>query len=67
MNSKDWRPTIGTKVKIIGNHPHSGKRGEVVRHEEFLGRLTCVVRLNREDALNGHEAGIFSPKEITIQ
>jgi hypothetical protein len=60
-------PKIGDRGTIVGRHPWAGSKGEVVRVETIRimpskGPLP-VVRLERDDAMDGHEAFIFSASE----
>lgn len=55
---------IGKRIKIIGNHPHTGENGIINRVEKTaFGQLGYVIKL--EDCPhNVEEAFVFSSKNI---
>lgn len=57
---KDWRSPIGTRVLIIGKHPHTGKSGTVYVHDNEIFGVPAVAMGVRCD--DGANAGI-SKKE----
>jgi hypothetical protein len=48
----------GTKVVIVGNHPHAGKRGEFVEFRRTIFGDRPVVKLE-----NGDECFVMNPDE----
>lgn len=55
---------IGKRIKIIGNHPHTGENGTVDRVENiYTGQLGYVIKLENCPH-NVEECFVFSSKNI---
>lgn len=62
----DWRPPIGTRVRLVAPHPWAGSVGVVSKHEAWMGKATLRVRLERDDAMDGHEAGVTGRHDFEV-
>ena len=61
----DWRPPIGSTVVLGDKHPFRGQRARVVRYTTTpRGMRSAVVRLIRDDQMDGHECSVIEPGDI---
>lgn len=58
-------PAIGTRVRLKHPHPWAGKRCRVVRHELTVIGKGAVVRIDANDAIDGHECFVFHGGQYT--
>jgi hypothetical protein len=58
----EWRPEIGTKVKIVQHSKWGGFIGRVASHGKWMGMRTLEVNIDNL----GELAGITTPEQIEI-
>lgn len=57
---------IGKRIKIVGDHPHTGETGTIDRVQgTALGKVGLVIKL--ENCLHGtNECFVFKPEHIVF-
>lgn len=58
----DWRPPVGTKVKIIRHSAWGGFFGTVVEHQKWMGAKTMAVEIDGV----GTRAGVTEPEQFEV-
>lgn len=63
---REWRPPIGTTVRLTRSHPMGGCIAKITKHESWAGRPSARAALIRTDALSGYEVGLLTPRDFNV-
>ena len=58
----EWRPPVGTKVKIVRHSAWGGFFGIVVEHQKWMGKKTMAVEIDGV----GTRAGVTEPDQFEV-